>query len=45
LAEEDIVASGNRVSKDRLTPLFGGSAADEFKLKLMLFCHSENPRA
>ena len=36
---------GYKAAKDRLTLLFGGIASSEMKLKPLLVCHSENPRA
>ena len=35
---------GFKTLKDRLTHLVGADAASEFKLKSLLFYHSENPR-
>ena len=45
LSVEERAEPGFKSSKDRLMLLLGGNAAGDFKLKLLLVYHSENPKA
>jgi hypothetical protein len=45
IGKKEKTAQGYKSAKDRLTLLLGGNAAGDFKLKLLLVYHSENPRA
>jgi hypothetical protein len=42
---EEKTAPSYKDAKDRLTLLLGGNAEGDFKLKLLVVYHSENPRA
>ena len=45
VSKEEKKAPGFQVSKDRVLLSFSGNAAGDFKLKPVLICRLENPRA
>ena len=44
VTEQEKVLPGNKPMKDRLSLLMCGSASGDFKVKLLLVYHSDNPR-
>lgn len=45
ISREEKKTPGHKASKDRVSLLVGGNAESDFKLKVILIHHSQNPRS